>query len=323
MEPIGLELAGTPSVPAMMRLAALAERLGYDSIWLTETRFTRDAVTTAAAVAAATERVRIGTAVVNPYTRGAALTAVTVATLDELAGGRLVAGIGPGSPLILAQQGYAFDRPLRRLEEMVAVIRAILAGGPVDFLGETVEIRGLALDFAPVRASVPIHLGVTGPKALALAGRIADGVILNGFVSEDYTRRAVGIIRESATAAGRDSNDVEMAGSVVVSVDPDERRAFDAVRAFVATYLTRFPNIARESGLPDSLLDAIRAAYDRDRDEAAALVSNEIVDALVCVGAPARVRDRIAARRRAGVALPVVGPVAADLAWAVEALRPG
>src|SRR5689334_21372627 len=104
MESIGLELAGTPSVPEMMRLAALAERLGYDSIWLTETRFTRDAVTTAAAVAAATERVRIGTAVVNPYTRGAALTAVTVATLDELAGGRLVAGIGPGSPLILAQQ---------------------------------------------------------------------------------------------------------------------------------------------------------------------------------------------------------------------------
>ncbi|HET7092733.1 MAG TPA: LLM class flavin-dependent oxidoreductase, partial [Thermomicrobiales bacterium] len=74
MEPIGLELAGTPSAPEMMRLAALAERLGYESIWLTETRFTRDAVTTAAAVAAATERVRIGTAVVNPYTRGAALT---------------------------------------------------------------------------------------------------------------------------------------------------------------------------------------------------------------------------------------------------------
>ncbi|HEU5433914.1 MAG TPA: LLM class flavin-dependent oxidoreductase, partial [Thermomicrobiales bacterium] len=293
-----------------------------DSIWLTETRFTRDAVTTAAAVATATERVRIGTAVVNPYTRGAALTAVTVATLDELAGGRLVAGIGPGSPLILAHQGYAFDRPLRRLEETVAAIRAVLAGGPVDFAGDTVAIHGLALDFKPVRAAVPIHLGVTGPKALALAGRIANGVILNGFVSEEYTRRAVGIVRDAATADGRDPNDVEIAGSIVVSVDPDERRAFDVVRAFVATYLARFPNIACESGLPDALLEAIRAAYAQGSAAAAALVSDEIVDALVCVGAPNRVRERIAARRRAGVGLTVVGPVASDLAWAVEALRP-
>src|SRR5262245_16024385 len=110
----GLLFPGEPEVPRIVDLARRAEGLGYESIWLAETRFTRDAIVSAAAVAAATSRVRIGTAVVNPFTRGAVLTAVTFATLDELSGGRVVAGIGPGSPAVLERQGIAWDAPLRR-----------------------------------------------------------------------------------------------------------------------------------------------------------------------------------------------------------------
>lgn len=98
MLPIGLELLGEPSVPEMVALARQAEDVGFESFWLTETRFTRDAVTTAASIATATHTARIATAVVNPFTRGAVLTAVTAATLDEVCGGRFVLGIGPGSP---------------------------------------------------------------------------------------------------------------------------------------------------------------------------------------------------------------------------------
>ena len=171
--PIGLELAGEPSVPEMIALARHAEALGIESIWLTETRFTRDAVTSAAAVATATHRVRIGTAVINPFTRGAILTGVTAATMDELAGGRFVLGIGPGSPTVLARQGLGFDRPLGRMRDTVEVVRGLLRGEQVRPPGENAPFSGAKLDFTPIRSTIPVYFGVTGPKALALAGEIA------------------------------------------------------------------------------------------------------------------------------------------------------
>jgi 5,10-methylenetetrahydromethanopterin reductase len=306
--PIGLELAGEPSVLEMMTIARRAEALGYESVWLTETRFTRDAITTAAAVAAVTERMRIATAVINPYTRGAALTAVTTATLDELAGGRFILGIGPGSPTVLARQGIAFARPLPRLRETVDVVRRMLRGETVQIGGELDAGRGAALDFTPVRPAVPIYLGVTGPKALALAGEIADGVMLNGFVSAEYTERAVEIVRAAAETAGRGPESVEIAASIVTSIAADGARARDAIRPLIATYLANFPHIARESGVSTDLLERIGSVYrDRDPAAAASLVDDEIVDRLTCCGTIAEVRAGLARRRQAGVHLPIVG----------------
>jgi 5,10-methylenetetrahydromethanopterin reductase len=305
MLPIGLELLGEPSVPAMMAIARQAEELGYDSIWLTETRFTRDAVTTAAAVAAATRRVRVATGVTNPYTRGAVLTAVTAATLDELAGGRFILGIGPGSPTVLARQGIAFDRPLARLRETVEVVRRLVRGDEVRFGDDAAT--GARLDFIPVRPAIPIYLGVTGPRALALAGEIADGVILNGFVSVAYTSRAVEIVREAAQAAGRDPDAIEIAASIVVAVAEDGREARDATRPLVAIYLAEFPNIARESGVPAELLAQIAAVHRRDGSVAAArLIDDGIVDDLVCAGTIGEVREALHRRREAGVQLPMI-----------------
>ncbi len=320
--PFGLELFGEPSVPEMTVIARRAEALGYDSIWLTETRFTRDGVTTSAAVAAATERVRIATAVLNPYTRGAVLTAVTAATLDELSGGRFILGIGPGSPTVLARQGIGFDRPLIRLRETVDVVRRLLGGEEVWFEGETTSIAGARLDFVPPRPEIPIFFGVTGPKALALAGEIADGVILNGFVSLSYTQRAVEIVRNAARQAGRDPEAVEITGSIHVAIDSDGQAARDAARPLIATYLAGFPHIARESGLDPDLLDRIASLYrDQGQIAAAALVSDAIVDGLACVGAIDEVRRGLDARRQAGVTLPIVSLADSRMAtWLGELL---
>ncbi|MCC2629246.1 MAG: class flavin-dependent oxidoreductase [Thermomicrobiales bacterium] len=284
MLPIGLELPGEPSVPEMMATASLAEQLGYESIWLTETRFTRDAITTTSAVATATRTARIATAVINPFTRGAVLMAVTAATLDEVCGGRFVLGIGPGSPTVLERQGIHFDRPL----------------------GETMQVAGAQLDFSPKRSTIPIYLGVTGPKALALAGEIADGVILNGFVSVEYTKRAVEIVRSSARASGRDPNDVEITGSIVVSIDANKKIALDAARPLVALYLAEFPNVARESGIPPSLLNHIAAVHRREGSQAAAeLVADAVVTDLTCAGTISEVQEALARRRGATVDLPI------------------
>ena len=318
---VGFGLPGQPSPREMMRLARLAEDLGFESIWLTETRFTRDAITTAAAVAAATSRVRIGTAVTNPFTRGAVLTAVTFATLDELAEGRLVFGFGPGSPHILRRQGFSFDRPLTRMCEHIDVVRKLLTGERVSYQGQTVTVDNVALDFQPYRPSIPLYLGVTGPKALETAAEIADGVILNGFVSAQYSERAIQRLRNRAAEAGRGPNDIEIASWLMVSVDRDSGKAKDAVRPMVATYLANFPNIARESGLPDALLETIGLAFaEGGVVEAAKHVGDDVVTRLSCSGSPDEVLELIQARRNVGVTLPILGILGGNTETAMEEL---
>jgi 5,10-methylenetetrahydromethanopterin reductase len=318
---VGFGLPGQPSPREMMRLAKHAEDLGFESIWLTETRFTRDAITTAAAVAAATSRVRIGTAVTNPFTRGAVLTAVTFATLDELAEGRLVFGFGPGSPHILRRQGFTFDRPLTRMCEHIDVVRKLLTGDRVSYQGQTVTIDNVALDFQPYRPSIPLYLGVTGPKALETAAEIADGVILNGFVSAQYSERAIQRLRHRAAQVGRAADDIEIASWLMVSVDRDSVKAKDAVRPMVATYLANFPNIARESGLPDALLATIGLAYAEGGVlEAAKHVGDDVVTRLSCSGSPDEVLELIQARRNVGVTLPILGILGGNTETAMEDL---
>jgi 5,10-methylenetetrahydromethanopterin reductase len=306
MQRVALGLLGEPRVAGMAGLSARAEELGYDSIWLTETRFTRDAITTAAAVGLATKSVKVGTGVVNAFTRGAVLTAVTLATLDELTEGRTILGIGPGSPLVLERQGYRFDRPLKRLREYVEVIRLLLTGESVEYEGETVTVRGAKLDFAPVRKEVPIYLGVTGPRALELAGEIADGVLLNGFISAAYTRRAIERIHAGAARANRDPTEIDIASNVMVSMDQDPDRAREAARPLVTTYLATFPNIARESSVPKAVIQTIRDAFlSGHQVEAMSLVTDDMVDEVTCSGTPEECRLSIAERREAGVDMPV------------------
>jgi 5,10-methylenetetrahydromethanopterin reductase len=305
----------------MMRLAERAEKIGFESIWLTETRFTRDAITTSAAVAAVTRRVRIGTAVTNPFTRGAVLTAVTFATLDELAQGRLVFGFGPGSPHILRRQGFSFDRPLIRMCEHIDVVRRLLSGERVTYHGETVTVDNVALDFQPYRPRIPLYLGVTGPRALEIAAEIADGVILNGFVSAQYSERAIGRLRERSAQVGRAADDFEIASWLMVSVDRDSAKAKDAVRPMVATYLANFPNIARESGLPDALLETIGRTYaEGGVGEAAKHVGDDVVTKLSCSGSTDEVLELIQVRRNVGVTLPILGILGNNTATAMEEL---
>jgi len=318
---VGFGLPGQPSPREMMVLANRAEELGFESVWLTETRFTRDAITTSAAVAVATSRVRVGTAVTNPFTRGAVLTAVTFATLDELAEGRLVFGFGPGSPHILRRQGLSFDLPLTRMREHIEVVRQLLSGERISYEGQTVSVDNVALDFQPFRSTIPLYLGVTGPKALETAAEIADGVILNGFVSAQYSQMAIERLRTRTSQSGRSLEDVEIASWLMVSVDSNSAKAKDAVRPMVATYLANFPNIARESGLPDDLLEAIGRAYaDGGVADAARLVGDEVVTRLSCSGSPDECLELIQARRNASVALPILGILGGNVEWAMEEL---
>ncbi len=160
-------------------LARHVESIGYESVWTTEGRTACDSVTTAAAIAACTERVRIGTSVVNPYSRSPALLAVSAASIDQISRGRFTLGIGPGDPVVLARQGIRYRQPLTRLREYVHVVRELLAGKSVSFAGETVLLSDLELDARPYGGPIPVYIGATGPRALEQANEIGDGILLN------------------------------------------------------------------------------------------------------------------------------------------------
>jgi 5,10-methylenetetrahydromethanopterin reductase len=317
---LGLAFLGEPAVPKMIEAARRAESLGFESVWVAETRFARDGFVPAAAIAARTERILVSTGVVNVYTRNPVILAISYATLDELSGGRAIFGIGPGSPLVLEPQGHGFDRPLARLREYVEIGRRLISGEEVHYTGETVSVGGVKLEFVPVRNSIPVYLGVTGPRAMRMAGEISDGVLMNGFTSCSYVRRSVERIEAGARVAGRDASEIDLAIGLVTSVDDDADVARNRVRPLIAMYLARFPNIARETGYGEEYLERVRREVrERGLEAGGRLVPQEVVDDLAAAGTPGHVRDRIGEYRRAGIQCPVLFTVGPNLDETLEA----
>ncbi len=320
---LGFGFLGAPAVPAMVQAARRAEDLGYESVWVAETRFTRDGIAPIAAIAAATHTIKVGTGIVNVFTRGPVVTAISFASLDEISAGRTIMGLGPGSPLVLAPQGVAFEKPLKRLREYVHVIERLLAGEAVTYQGETVQLQGVKLELTPVRSHIPLYLGITGPKALELCGEIADGALLNGFLPTTYTRRAVQLIARGAQKAGKTAEGIDIAGCLVTCVDEDSRRAKDQVRPLVALYLSLFPNIARETELPEDFVLKVRRTFQsQGLGAAATFITDETVNLLTLAGTADECRARLAQYRAAGMGLPVVFPIEANTMIALEALAP-
>jgi 5,10-methylenetetrahydromethanopterin reductase len=324
----GLLFLGAPSVPEMVSLARRAERAGFESVWVAETRLTRDAITPVAAIALGTERLRVGTGIVNVYTRNPVLLALTFATLDELAPGRIVMGLGAGSPGVLEPQGVAFVRPLTRLREYCEVIPRLLAGESVTYSGDCVALRAARIEDVLARdggvrprEGVPLYLAATGPRAVEYAGEVADGVLLNVCLPTAYVRERKQRLAIGAGRAGRAPSAIELGMCIVVSPHADARAGRNAARRFIAVYLSLFPNVARETRLEPELVREIREAFvDGGVDAAAPRVGDEVVDTLAAAGTVDDCRDRLDKYRAAGVELPVLAPVEGALELTIETL---
>jgi len=320
---LGIGLLGAPELLKMVELAQRAETHGFESIWVAETRLTRDAITPCAAIAMATTRLKIATGIVNVYTRGAVLTAVSFVSLDEVAQGRIIMGLGTGSPLVLKPQGVAFHKPLTRLRETIEVVQALIRGDAVTLTGETIQVTAAQLEMTPLRRHIPLYLGVTGPKALELAGEKAEGVILNAFLPTTYVERALVRIEAGAKRAGKRLAEVDISGAVVVSVDHDSKTAKDRARGFIGLYLALFPNIAQETHLPEAVIHQVQAAFHHGGPEAtAAYIDDAIVEYLTASGTPAECRRKIETYRAAGLQLPILFPLAPNVPMAIETLGP-
>lgn len=314
---LAIGLLAQPSLRHVARLAHDAEQRGYSAAFIAETVVRRDAISAITAMALATTRLKIGSAAVNVYTRGAALLAVTWAALAEAAPGRTILGLGVGSASTLAVQGFDVSLPIARLREYTEAIRLLWSGEEVSYSGRCVTLDNAQLE---VRPDPPpdIYYCVGGPQALRTAARQADGIVLDAFLSTGEVTR---MIRQIHGAASRFSG--EIGTSLMVSIADDWRDAADRLRPTVARYISRFPELAREMGLSPELIAQITVtAETAGLAAAASLVDYDVVDALAVCGSPDRCRRRIEEYRTTGVTLPVLVPEPLSLERVLADLAP-
>ena len=220
-----------------LALTQRAEALDFDSVWVPEAWGT-DAISILGALAARTDRIRLGTAIVNVFSRTPTLLAQTAATLDLISNGRFVLGLGTsGHQVIAGWHGVPFDRPLQRMRETITIVRQVLRRERVRFRGDVFTLeQGLKLLAHPLRTEVPIFLATLTPGGLRLTGEVADGWMPTLF-SPQHLDVFVPHLEEGARAAGRSVDAITIAPHVEVLIDDDRARARDALRPWVALYV--------------------------------------------------------------------------------------
>ena len=329
--PVALYLQDAHSVREGMALAQYAETRGFSAVWQAESRLAREATVPMAAFLAVTEHIRVGSGVVNTWTRNVALLASTFSTLDDLAPGRVMLGIGAWWDPLASRVGIQRTRPVLAMRETVTAVRALLTGGPVTMEGEFVHLDGVELDYVhqPRRPkAVPIYIGATGMRMMELAGEIADGVLLNYLVSPDYTRQALGHLEQGARRAGRAVGDVDRPQLVICSLDRDRRVALDAARLLVTQYLGQQPHLMQASGVPQELLDRIAAvlqwpATHEQVLEASRLVPDEVVQMLTASGTAEECRAKVMEYVEGGCTCPVLYPLGPDVRAMIDLFAGG
>jgi 5,10-methylenetetrahydromethanopterin reductase len=327
MQRLGLYLQDAHPLRDGMRFAQHAEAAGFEAVWQAESRLVREATVPLAAYGAVTERVKLGSGVVSMWVRNPAFLAATFATLDDLAPGRVILGIGAWWDPLARKVGVSRDRPLRAMREVVTVVRALLAGETVTFDGDFVHLDGVEIDYVHQERgpkNVPIVIGATGMQMMELAGEIADGALLNYLVSPRYNEQALRALAKGAAKGGRSLSDVDTPQLVVCSMDDDRAAALDAARLLVTQYLGQQPHIMAASGVPAELLDEIGReltwpATHEQVVSASKLVPDDIVQMITASGTVDECRTKVAEYIEAGTTCPVLYPLGPDVAGMIDA----
>jgi F420-dependent oxidoreductase-like protein len=307
-----------------MPLVLEAERLGFDSVWSAEA-YGSDAVTLVTWAAARTERIGVGTAIMQIPARTPAATAMTAITLDHLSNGRFRLGVGVSGPQVSeGWHGVSFDRPLERTREYVEIVRAILQRDkPVEFHGRHYEVpvqggtglgKALKTIVHPLRADLPIYLAAIGPKNVALAAEIADGW-LPTFYSPAHPEVFEPSIREGLATSGRDRSSFDVAPFAPVILGDDVQACRDLIKPMVALYVggmgargknfyntlvSRYGYEAEAKSIQDLYLDG-------NKGEAAGAVPDELVDEVALVGPKERIAEGLQRWGESGVDTLIVG----------------
>jgi len=303
-----------------------AEKRGFEAVWQAESRLVRDAIVPMAAYAAVTEKIKIGSGVINNWTRNIGLLAATYLTLDDLAPDRIICGIGAWWDPLAANVGIDRKKPLTAMYETVTVLRKLLNLEHVSFDGEFVHVKDIELDVVHGRReprNVPLMIGATGDKMMELTGEIADGVVLNYCVEPSYNAKALELLENGAKKAGRKLEDIDRPQLVVCSVDHDHDKAYDATRMLLTQYLAQQPHIAKASNVSMDIVHEIQSilgwpATHEQIQKAKYLVPDELIDRITASGTPEEARAKVQEYRKNGCTCPILYSAGGDIRLLID-----
>jgi len=303
-----------------------AEAHGFEAVWQAESRLVRDAIVPMAAYAAVTEKIKVGSGVINNWTRNIGLLASTFLTLDDLAPDRVICGIGAWWDPLAKNVGITRKKPLTAMRETVEVLRRLLNMERVTFHGEFHHVDGIELDVVHGRReprNVQIMIGATGPKMMELTGEIADGAVLNYCVPPEYNDRALELLETGAKRAGRTLDDIDRPQLVVCSVDNDHEKAIDTTKMLLCQYLAQQPHIAKASGVSDDVVAEIQSilGWPATHDQimkARHLVPDDLVHHITASGTPDEARVKVQEYVKRGCTCPILYPVGGDVKLLID-----
>lgn len=314
---VALYLQDAHDIREGMKLVQYAEQKGFEAVWQAESRLVRDAIVPMAAFAAVTERIHIGSGVINNWTRNIGLLAATYLTLDDLAPDRVICGIGAWWDPLAANVGIQRRKPLLAMRETIELMRRLLNMENVTYEGEFHRVKGIELDVVHGRREprhVPMMIGATGDKMMELTGEIADGAVLNYCVPPEYNDEALAHLEAGAKKAGRTLDDVDRPQLIVCSVHEERTAALDGSRALLTQYLAQQPHIAKASGVSEEIVKQIQAilgwpATKEQIKAAMPLVPDELVQRITASGTPEEVKAKVREYVRRGCTCPILYPL--------------
>ncbi|MCX6082894.1 MAG: LLM class flavin-dependent oxidoreductase [Chloroflexi bacterium] len=303
-----------------------AEEKGFEAVWQAESRLVRDAIVPMAAYAAVTEKLKVGSGVINNWTRNIGLLAATYLTLDDLAPGRIICGIGAWWDPLAKNVGIDRKKPLTAMKETVLTMRRLLNMERVTFHGEFVHVDGIELDVVHGRReprNVPIMIGATGDQMMEMTGEIADGAVLNYCVPPAYNDRALELLHNGAKKAGRNFDEIDRPQLIVCSVDHDHDVAIETTKMLLCQYLAQQPHIAKASGVSQEVVNEIQSilgwpATKEQINKAKHLVPDELVNRITASGTPEEARTKVEEYNKRGCTCPILYPAGGNVKLLID-----
>ena len=321
-----LYLQDAHSLADGIKYAQYAESKGFEAVWQAESRLVREATVPMAAFAAVTSRIKVASGVIPIWTRNVGLLAATFSTLDELAPGRVMLGLGAWWEPLASKVGVDRRRPLLAMRETVEATRRLLAMERVTYHGEFVHLDDVEIDIVHGDRSpkhVPIYVGATGMQMMELAGEIGDGVVLNYMVGPAYNKQALAALATGAARAGRTIDDIDRPQLVVCSMDRDRAVALDRSRELLTQYLGQQPHIMKASGVDPALIEEIGKmlawpASPEEIKKAMRLVPDDAVQQISASGTPDECLEKVAEYVANGATCPILYPLGDDVELMID-----
>ncbi len=309
------------TIREVIEYSILAERGGFESVWMADESFLRDIIPYLSCIALRTKNLKLATGVVNPFSRGPMLIAQTIATLDELSDGRMILGLGAGGSTV-EKLGISYEKPLTRVKESVQIIRELLKGDEVTFKGITQKYSGVALgrssptwsvfgEFRPARRRVPIYLAAMGPKMLQLAGEMADGALLSTGCPVGGIDFVVENLKIGSKKSKRDYRLLDIAAYIPTCLNPSETEK-SILKKLVLDFVS---SSAGESYLQKSRKMDLEVLGGPDRKSSriksfpSTKITDDILHQFVAFGKKDECVKVIDNFRNAGVKLPIIFPI--------------